>query len=169
MSNGLFIQSYPAPDVQVIPTNYSGAKGGYVLAVTISVLIALMLGTTNLAKSQWLPAALAAYLIAVLLAIAFFHTFRLDIRADGIAYANLFRKERFIAFQEISTVIVFTSRWVADQAAHGFNFNMPGTIIITPKVETGKAALRIPLWLFSNPAETEVTHLLRPEEWDSDS
>lgn len=168
MSNGLFIQSYPASGVQVVPATYTAVKGGYALLATVSIFIALMMGPFLL-KSRWLPLAAITYAVAAFLALIFFRSFKLDVRTDGICYSNSLRSERFVAFAEMSTVVVFTNRWVNDEAAHGLNFRMPGTIIITPKAETGKPVLKIPLWLFSNPAESQVTHLLRPEEWDTDS
>lgn len=169
MSNGLFIQPYPARGVQVIPATYTVAKGGYVLIGTITVLTVLMIGPVNLMRSRSLPLGLLIYFVVASLTLIFLRTFKLEIRTDGISYGNFFRKEQFIPFAEISTVVLFTNRWVADQAAHGFNFRMPGRMVITPKPETGKPALKIPLWLFSDPAESQVTHLLRPEEWDTDS
>ncbi|HEV2305503.1 MAG TPA: hypothetical protein VGR93_08290 [Candidatus Acidoferrales bacterium] len=169
MSNGLFIQSYPAPGVEIVPASYTVGKGGYVLIATITVLMVLMVGPRNLEESRWLPLGLLIYFVTVSLALIFFRSFKLDVRTDGISYSNSFRGERFVAFAEMSTVTLFTNRWVAYQAAHGLNFRMPGTIVITPKPDTGKPVLKIPLWLFSDPAESQVTHLLRPEEWDTDS
>lgn len=169
MPNGLFIQSYPAPGVEIVPASYTVGKGGYVILATITVLLGLLIGPSNLEKSRWLPLALVIYLPIVGLIVLFFRSFRLDVRTDGISYSNLFRKERFLAFAEISTVVLFTNRWVADEAAHRLSFTMPGTILITPKVDTAKPALKIPLYLFGDAAEKQVTHLLRPEEWDVDS
>jgi hypothetical protein len=169
MPNALFIQSYPAPGVQVVPATYSVTKGGHAFIGSITVLVVLMAGAFDVEKSRWLPLAVVIYCGILCLTLIFFRGFRLDVRNDGISYASPFHKEQFLAFAEISTVVLFTNRWVNDQAAHGFNFRLPGTILITPKTETGKPPLKIPLWLFSDPAESEVTHLLRPEEWDTDS
>jgi len=46
------------------------------------------------------------------------------------------------------------------------NFTPTDTMAITPNVETGKPTLRIPLSFFPNAAREQLTHLLRPEEWD---
>ena len=170
MSNGLFIQSYPAPGVEIVPASYTVANGGYILVGTITVLVALMIGPANLVKSRWLPLGLPIYFVVVSLTLIFFRSFKLEVRTDGISYGNLFRKERFIAFAEISTVVLFTSRWTSYQGARLWpSFASPGGMVITPKVEAGKPLLKIPLWLFSDPAESTLTHLLRPEEWDTDS
>jgi hypothetical protein len=168
MSNGLFIQSYPAPGVAIVPASYTVGKGGYALIGTLTFLIIeIMGGPTRLVKSHWLPLDLFIYVVAVSLTLFFFRSFKLGVRPDGISYANFFRSERFIAFADISAVVLFTN-WSSGRQSR-LGSTTPGTIVITPKVETGKPVLKIPLWLFSNPAESQVTHLLRPEEWYTDS
>lgn len=170
MSNGLFIQSYPAPGVEIVPASYTVGKAGYAFIASITVLIILMVGHGILEKSRWLPFGLVIYFLIVSLALIFFRSFKLDVRTDGISYSNSFRGERFLAWPEISTVVLFTNRWTGNREQRlSLSFTMLGTIVITPKPETGKLPLKIPLWLFSDPAESQVTHLLRPEEWDTDS
>lgn len=166
MSNGLFIQSYPAPGVQIVPATYTVGKGGYVVIGTLTLLIVEIIRPTRILQSPWLPLGLLIYFVAAAFAVFFFRSFRLEIRTDGISYANFFRKERFIAFAEISTVVLFSNRWSGGRQSH-LGSPTAGTIIITPKVETGKPVLKVPLWLFSDPAESQVAHLLRPEEWDT--
>jgi len=168
MSNGLFIQSYPAPGVEIVPASYTVGKGGYGLLAMVAILIVLILGPSNLEKSRWLQLGLLVYFLIVGLALISLRTFRLDVRTDGISYASFFHKEQFVAFADISTVVLFTTRWVGYRGQRQ-SFTMPGTMVITPKLETGKHVLKIPLYMFGDAAEKQVTHLLRPEEWDADS
>lgn len=168
MSNGLFIQSYPAPGVQVVPATYTVTKSGYAFIASITILVAVVIGELKPENWRWLPLGIVIYLGAACLALIFFRSFKLDIRNDGISYANALRNERFLAFNEISAVVLFTNRWTA-YSERRMSLIMPGTMVITPKIETGKPALKVPLWLFSDPAKTQLTHLLRPEEWDTDS
>lgn len=168
MSNGLFIQSYPAPGVQVVPSTYRVTKGGYAFIGSLTVLIVVAIGSMKLENWRWLPLGIVIYIGITCLALIFFRSFRLDVRNDGISYANAFRNERFLSFNEISTVVLFTNRW-AGKSERRISLTMLGTMVITPKIETGKPVLKIPLWLFSDPAETQLTHMLKPEEWDTDS
>lgn len=168
MSNGLFIESYPARGVEIVPASYTVGKAGYAVVVTISILIVLFVGPSNIEKSHWLYLGLLVYLLVVILALISFRSFKLDVRTDGISYVSFFHKEQFVAFADISTVVLFTNRWTGYRDQR-LTFTMPGTMIVTPKVETGAPVLKIPLWLFSDPAESQVTHLLRPEEWDDGS
>src|SRR6185437_611025 len=111
MSNGLFIQSYPAPGVQVVPATYTVTKGGYAFIGSITIVIALIIGELRPDSWRWLPLGIVIYLGVACLALISFRSFRLDVRNDGISYANAFRKERFLAFNEISAVVLFTNRW----------------------------------------------------------
>ncbi|MHB8484793.1 MAG: hypothetical protein ACYDCM_03535 [Candidatus Acidiferrales bacterium] len=168
MSNGLFIQSYPAVGVQIVPATYYAGKFGYFLMAALPVVVVLLAGPANLEKSRWLPPGLAIYLLGVAFLAISLRGLKLEIRTDGISYTNLFRKDQFLAFSEISTVVLFTDQWGGYRERRG-SLTMPGKMVITPKPEAGKAVLKIPLYLFPDAARVQLTHLLRPEEWDTDS
>ncbi|HVB07371.1 MAG TPA: hypothetical protein VNF00_00370 [Candidatus Acidoferrales bacterium] len=169
MSNGLFLQSYPAVGVQIVPATYYAGKFGYFLMAALpAVVIILLAGPANVEKSRWLLPGLAIYLLGVAFLAISLPSLKLDIRTDGISYTNLFRKEEFLAFTEISTAVLFTNQWCGNRERR-MSFTMPGKMVITPKPDAGKAALKIPLYLFPDAAQVQLTHLLRPEEWDTDS
>ena len=113
-------------------------------------------------------AGLAIYLLGVAFLAVSLRSLKLGIRADGISYTNLFRRDQFLAFSEISTVVLFTDQWVGYRERR-MSFTMPGKMVITPNPESGRPALKIPLYLFPDAARVQLTHLLKPEEWDTDS
>lgn len=168
MSNGLFIRAYPAVGVNVEPATYGAGRPGYFLVVLLPVLIVFMAGPSEAEMSRWLPLGLTIFAIWIAFAFAFLRSLKLEVRSDGISYASLLRKERFIRFNEFSTVVLFSGQW-RSYRQQGFNFTMPGRMVITPKLETDRPTLKIPLYLFSDSARAQLTHILRPEEWDADS
>jgi hypothetical protein len=167
MSNGLFVRSYPAAGVQIVPATYSVARSAYFLEL-IPLLLFLLAGPRNLSSARWLFPVLLIYAFAMLFAGIFLRRLRLGIRTDGITYTNISARERFLFFSDISTVVLFTNQWSSGRGRWP-SFRMPGSMVITSKLETGTPALKIPLYLFPDAAKAQLTHLLRPEEWDTDS
>ena len=45
------------------------------------------------------------YVLGAVVATTFLRSLKLEIRTDGISYANLFRETNFLAFSDISTVV----------------------------------------------------------------
>lgn len=163
MSNGLF-RSYPAVGVQIVPATYGAGKFGYILLGLFPILVVWWAGAENVEKSPWLLWGLAIYTPGAAFAITVLRSLKLEIRMDGISYANLFRETNFLAFSEISTAVILTD-------LHGRQgvlprFTLPNTIEITPNAETGKSKLKIPLVFFPDAARAQLMHLLRPEELD---
>jgi hypothetical protein len=165
MSNGLFIRSYPAVGAKVEPATYGAGIAGYVSLALIAVFVIWSVGPTRVVKSPWFPWGLAIWALGALFVTIFNRSLKLEVRMDGISYGNLFRETIFIAFSDISTVVLYTNPHVR-QIKIWSGFNLANTMVITPKPETGKPELKIPLSFFSDAARTELTHILRPEEWD---
>lgn len=88
----------------------------------------------------------------------------LEIRTDGISYTSLFGPARFVAFSEISTVVLIDYRHASSQA-YPSDTPFTWTALIRPNVETGKPVLRIPLSLFSVAVYREMQRLFKPEIW----
>jgi len=168
LSNGLFIRSYPAVGAKIEPATYGPETSGYVLLGLIPVLVIWSAGPASVIKSSWLPWGLVIYAVGAIFATTFLRSLKLEIRMDGISYANLYRGTNFLAYSDISTVVLYTNPHVR-QIKVWSGFTLPNTMAITPKPETGKPALKIPLDLFPDAAREQLTHLLRPEEWDAQS
>jgi hypothetical protein len=165
MSNGLFIRSYPAVGVQIVPATYHADKFSYILLVLLPVVVIWWAGPANVEKSSSLVWGLAAYVLAAAFATGFLRSLRLEIRTEGISYANLLRETNLLAFSDISTVVVLADPHVRPIKVWR-SYWLSNTLVITPKPETGKPTLKIPLYLFPSAAQGQLTHLLRPEEWD---
>jgi hypothetical protein len=93
----------------------------------------------------------------------------LEIRSDGISYKNLFHKNQFVAFREISTVMYLTDphpRGRYGLISWAGLTRLAGMMIITPNPETGKSSLKVPLLFLQDAAETQLVQILRPEECD---
>jgi hypothetical protein len=103
---------------------------------------------------------------ALFLAVTLVRRFRLEIRIDGVCYASPFRGTSFIAFSEISAVILIDYRHASSEARPRRSIRS-FTMIITPNEEAQKAALRIPLTLFPDSARNELVRLFNPEKWES--
>jgi hypothetical protein len=164
MSNGLFVRSYPAVGVQIVPAEYGPGYSGYTLLLLLPVLAIWWALHANVEKSSWLKLILMVYALGAIFATAFLRSLKLQIQTNGISYGNLIRGTRFIAYSEISTVVVLTDL----HARIGVwpNFTLPNTIVITSKVETGMFPIKIPMFFFPVDALAQMTHLLKPEEWD---
>jgi hypothetical protein len=165
MSNGLFIRSYPAVGVRVQPATYGPGIAGYVSLVLFAAFILWEVGPSRVVKSPWLPWGIGIYAIGALFLATFIHSLKLEVRTDGISYGNLFRETNFLAFSDISTVVLYTNPHVR-QIKIFSKFTLANTMVITPKPQTGMPELKIPLGLFSDAARSELMHILRPEEWD---
>jgi hypothetical protein len=170
MSNGIFIHSYPAPDAQAIPISYnSGAWGYYVSCLfpfAVTCIFAAALFDTG-QKPSWLIPALMISIVALLLVVAFLRALRLEITTDGISYTNPIRGAKFLMFSEMSAVVLMDYRHEGGGAASASRSLRRWTMVITPKMETGKAPLKIPLTFFPRDAYNELVRLLKPEVWEA--
>jgi len=165
VSNGLFIRSYPAAGVQVVPMTYGAGNFGYVLLVLFPVLIIWWAARANVTNSPWLLWSLVTYAVGAAFAMVCLRHLKLEIRTDGISYGSIFRETIFVAFSDISTVVLLTNPHSRSTTLLP-RFLLSDTMVITPKPDTHKPTLKIRLALFPIAARTQLTHLLRPEEWD---
>jgi hypothetical protein len=100
------------------------------------------------------------------LAIVFVRRLRLEIRMDGISYTGPFRGTRFLAYSDISTVVVIDYRLLRSEATPRESVRS-FTVVITPNAGTYKPTLKIPLALFPDSAHRELIRLFKPEVWES--
>jgi hypothetical protein len=168
VTSGLFIRTYPARGAQIIPSSYSAGFNGYFLVCFLPVyavsffVVFLFIGF----RQHWVFEGLVISVLSLLIALSFVRRLRVQITVDGISYAGLFGSLRFVAFPEISTVVLIDHRHTSSQAQPSRN-PLSWTAIITPSVETGKSVLKIPLSLFPGAAYREIERILKPEVWES--
>jgi hypothetical protein len=168
VSNGLFIRSYPALGVQVIPTSYSAGPNGYFLLCLISVAAISFFSVAlhNGFRYRWVFEGLFASALFLLLVLAYLQRLKLEISVGGIYFTTIFLDTSFIAFSEMSTVVFIDHRHVRSEYQPR-RVPLSRTAVITPNGETGKPILRIPLAFFPNSAYQQLTRLLHPEVWES--
>jgi hypothetical protein len=172
MTTGPFIRSYPAPGVQALPVTYKAGLYAYSVVCSFAVPVTCAFVAAMFAPGQkpsWLIPALVVLILTNLLAVLFLRALRLEISTDGISYTNPVRGTRSLTYPEISSVVLIDYRREGNGPA-GINASLrTWTIVITPKVETGKPTLKIPLTIFPRNACNELLILLKPEVWESDS
>lgn len=164
MSNGLFIRQYPAPGATVVPATFRAGKYGYMMVAVCGLWFVLTI--SGAANSLGIYCALIAYAIISVCAAIYLHNLKLEIRLDGICYSNVFGRVRSVAYPEISSAVLLTS---SSPGYRGSVFHIPGTMLVTPRVDSGKASFRIPLYLFPVAGREQLIRLLRPESWDVSS
>jgi hypothetical protein len=172
VTTGLFIRSYPAPGAEATPVTYNAGAYAYFVTCLFPVAFACTFVAATFAPGQkpsWLIPALVALILAILLAVLFLRSLRLDITTDGISYTNPVRGGRFLAYSEMSSVVLIDYRHEGNGPARINRSLRLWTMVITPKMETGKATLRIPLTLFPRGAYNELLALLKPEVWESEA
>lgn len=168
MTNGLFIRTYPARGIQIVPVSYSAGLNGYFLICFIPLwLLCFFIALLFLGFRQlWVSEGLFASVVALLAALSCVRRMKLAINVDGISYTGLFGTSRFVAFSEISTV-VFIDHKNERSLAYPADTPLSWTAIVTPNVETGKPALKLRLSFFPGAAYREVKRILHPEVWES--
>lgn len=85
---------------------------------------------------------------------------------DGISYTSLFRNARFVAYPDISSVVLIDYRQ-EDSHATPQRSMLSWTAIVTPKIETHQPPIKISLTFFPYAAHSEVVRLFQPEVWES--
>lgn len=172
MTTALFIRSYPAPGARAIPATYRAGMWGYFIVCLVPVAFASAIGAALLdpgQKSRWLILALVILLLTILLAVLFLQALKLDIATHEISYSNPIRGARSVMFSEMSSVVLIDYLHEGYGAALANRSWRRWTLVITPKPETGKRTLKIPLTLFERIAHDELVLLLKPEIWDSNA
>jgi hypothetical protein len=165
----MFVRPYPASGVKVIPMAFGAGANGYFLLSMLPVASTLWF-MTALHNLDPIPPIMQYGLVISLLGlfsvIVLARRLRLEIGINGISYTGAFKGSRFIAFSEISTVVLIDYRHLRSEATPRRSVRS-FTMIITPNVDTGKASLKVPLTLFSDSARRELVRLFKPEEWES--
>ena len=97
------------------------------------------------------------------LAIEYLRDLKLEITLQGISFTSLLRGNRFVAFEEISTVVLISPlRFYLRVDPESIPRS---TLIITPNPTSGKRRIKIPLILLEAEAENEVVRILDPSIW----
>jgi hypothetical protein len=169
LSNALFVRSYPAPGADVVPATFGAGLRGYFLLGLLPVSAVIWFGIAlrnDYSKPKWLFYGLAISLAGIFVALAFLHKLELEIRMDGVSYTRLLRGTSFVAYADVSSVVLIDYRHARSQATPSRSIRR-WTAIITPKVGVGAPARRIPLTLFPDSACREFVRLFKPEVWES--
>lgn len=168
MTKGLFIQSYPARGIQIVPVSYSAGFNGYFLVclVPVSVLSFFIVLVHAGDRERWVSEGLVLSALGLLFGVSSLRRLKLTINRDGVFYTGLLGAERFVSFSEVSTVILIDHRHLNSQAQPSRN-PLSWTAVITPNVDTGKSVLKIPVSLFPGAAYREMERILKPEVWES--
>lgn len=171
MTTGLFIRSYPAPGAQPISVTYNVGLYAYFVVCLLPVVVTcrLVVVMFESGKSDWLIPALVVSILTIFLAVLFLRALRLEISADGISYANPVRGRRSLTFPEMSSVVLIDYRHEGNGVASINRSLRLWTLVITPRVDTGKPTLKIPLTVFPRSAYNEIMVLLKPEIWESNA
>jgi hypothetical protein len=172
MTTGLFIHSYPAPGAQAMPVTYNAGAYAYFVTCFFPVAFTSVFVAATFVPGQkpsWFIPALVALILTILLVVLFLRSLRLEITTDGISYTNPVRGARFLAYSEMSSVVLIDYRHEGYGTASINRSLRLWTMVITPKMETGKATLRIPLTLFPRRAYNALLLLLKPAVWESDA
>jgi hypothetical protein len=117
---------------------------------------------------RWVVEGLLVSIAALLFALSFVRTLTLQIRSNGISYANLLRANSFVAFSEMSTVVFIDYRYSRSEYQPRRSLRS-WTAIITPNPGLGRSSMKIPLSLFPEAAYVELNRVLKPEVWQPGS
>ena len=166
MSNTLYIRSYPARKAKIVPVTFTARPFGYYLvclfpAMAVCFFVAASLETPM--RPIWVCVGLGLSILGLVLAITYLQKLKLDITLQGMSFGSLFRGNRFVAFDEISTVVLvsplrFYLRIDPESIPRS-------TLIVTPNPTTGKRRIRIPLILLESEAKNELVRILEPSIW----
>lgn len=113
MFTSLFVRSYPAPGVRATPVTYNSGPYGYFVVclipvMTICFFVAVL--THYGPKLSWTISAIVTGVAICGLAVSFLRALRLDITNEGVSYTNPLRGTKFVAFCEMSGVVLLDYR-----------------------------------------------------------
>ncbi len=153
-------RTYPAPGAPTTPATYRGGGFGYFLfLILIPALIAGWIFYTGMEKSRELPRYVGTYVLIAVFATIYVHSLKLEIRTDGISYSTLFRRTKVIVFSEMSMVVLYIDSGYGGRQRGLGSWRgawLTGWLMITPKPETGKPTLKIPLKYFPRKVQEYV-------------
>lgn len=171
----LSTRSYPAAGVRIVPATCGAGRLGYItflvlIPAFIGYCISQSVGFTNMLKSPSMHWWLSGYVLVAGAAVIYLGAMKLEIREDAISYTNLFHGTNLIFFTEISLAVLYIdpnppNRWMQTPTTWA-DSRLVGKLMITPKPETGKPALKIPLDYFPDEAKEQFAYVLKPQEWD---
>jgi hypothetical protein len=95
---------------------------------------------------------------AWVLLLAYLAVLRVDLDTGSITYQNLFRGRRLILRSEISSVI---------NERHKGSETTTYALIVTPRIDSGKSSMKIPLFFLNLRATNELPTALSAKERDS--
>jgi len=117
-------------------------------------------------RPDWLWAGFIVSVAGFFAVLALLRRLKLEIRMEGVSYTSLFQRPRFVAYPDISSVVLIDYRQ-DDSHATPQRSMRSWTAIITPKIETRKPPIKISLTFFPYSAHGEFVRLFKPEIWES--
>ena len=167
MSNSLSIRSYPSRRAKIFPVTFSAGPSGYYLVCLLPVaMICFFMAVLwdSIDHGSWIYLGLGFSILGLVLAVAYLRRLKLDITPEGISFRSLFRGTRSVTFDEISTVVLISPVRVhlpspETDGARGRK------LVVTPKPQTGRSSINVPLIFFESTAEDELVRLLEPTIW----
>jgi hypothetical protein len=170
MSNSLSIRSYPSRRIKILPVTCSVGAFGYYLVclLPVAMICFFMVALWGSRQRQsWISMGLGFSILGLVIAVTYLRRLRLEITPEGIAYRSLFRGTRFVAFHEISTIVLISPARAYLKNPETEGPSRDRKLVVTPKPETGKSSIRIPVILFDPTAEDKIVRLLEPDVWGS--
>lgn len=169
MSAELFVRSYPAKGAEIVPVVFGAGTYAYALLLmapvaAIAFFVIVLHNISPRPDGSW-PGLLIS-IVAFSSVLALLRRLRLEIRMDGISYTSFFRNARFVAYPDISSIVVIDYREEESHATPQRSV-LSRTAIVTPKVETRKPPMKISLTFFPYAAYREFVRLFKPEVWES--
>ncbi|HVB56592.1 MAG TPA: hypothetical protein VNE63_09205 [Candidatus Acidoferrales bacterium] len=170
MPSGLILRSYPVTGVEIVPVKFRAGIYGIFVMELFPVAAAVWFGTAlrNVSppRPPWMLYALAVSLLTVLIAAMYLYKLTAEITSDGISYGTFSHRQKFVPFQDISAAVLIDYKHLGSEATPRRSLRR-WTLLITPKVESGMAALKVPLTFFPASACDEFIRVLRPDQWES--
>jgi len=150
MPTELFIRSYPAKGVEVVPVTFGAGPYAYALLCLLPVtaiawFVAVLRSTSP--GPDWLWAGLIVSVAGFFTVLVLLRRLKLEIRMDGISYTSLFRSARFVAYSDISSVVLIDYRHASSEATPRRSM-LSWTAIVTSKIETQQPPIKISLTFF---------------------
>lgn len=171
MPTELSVRPYPAKGVEVVPVTFRAGPYAYALLclLPVSAIAWFVIVLRNISpRPDWLWPGLIISVAVFFTVLALLRRLKLEIRMDGISYTSLFRKPRFVAYPDISSVVLIDYRQ-EDSHATPQRSMLSWTAIVTPKIETHQPPIKISLTFFPYSAHNEFVRLFKPEVWESDT
>jgi hypothetical protein len=168
MSAELSVKSYPPKGIEVVPITFGAGLYAYFLLCLVPVaatiwFVVMLRSISPIPYWAWLG--LIISVAGFFWVLGLLRNLKLEIRMDGISYTGFSRKARFVAYPDISSIVLIDYRQ-SDSYATPQRSMLSWTAIITPRVETHEPPIKIRLTFFPYLAYKEFARLFKPEVWE---